>query len=122
MTLHPVDAFSISCNRCGGRFEDGDYTIFCADSDLNFPDHDWWERDTGGVIEHYCSLCHTARWPTDEEYEAGALDEMIRAVKPIPDPHPVLRNPKYRPTPGETCFADGCWLRADHAVHAEAAP
>lgn len=118
---HPVEAFSITCNRCGVQFEDGDYTIFCADSDLYFPDHDWWEREAQGQpAEHYCPRCYTANWPTDEEYAAGAEDEMIRTVKPIPDPHPPVRDPRYtRPTPGETCLAQGCGLRADHAVHTQ---
>ncbi len=116
MTLRPVNAFSIHCDRCGEQFEDGDYTIFCVDSDLNFDDHDWWARDS----QHYCPGCHTRRWPTDEEYEAGAEDELIRAVKPDPEPHPLVRNPRWtRPTPapGESCVADGCGLRAVHPVH-----
>ncbi len=119
MTAHPIAAFSITCDRCGEQFEDGDFTIFCADSDLNYDDHDWWLRvNDAHQEEHYCPRCWTGHWPCDEDPEG--VDELVHTVKPIPEPHPIVRNPRWtspHATPGETCVADGCGLRASHDVH-----
>ncbi len=123
MSLRHLDAFSVHCDRCGVQFEDGDYTIFSADSDLNFDDHDWWEVGDGKAVEHFCGACHTSRWPSDEDPPGDDDDGPIHAVKPIPDPHPIVRNPRWTSpvaSPGETCLAEGCGLRASHAVHSGA--
>lgn len=124
MSLHPVVAFSVHCDRCGEQFEDGDFTIFSDEP--CYEDHDWWERTIdGGVVEHYCSACLISRWTSDDEGAGDDIeDELIHTIKPIPAPHAFVRDPRWsprpEPLPGEACVADGCGLRPAHATHVPA--
>lgn len=121
MTLRPVQCVELVCDRCEDRFEYGDYTIFGDGWDVAdcAADSDWWmgeardDDQRGPEGKHLCPGCYTVEWVDDDTVQQFT-------ERPIPEPHVLVRNPRFTswpPAPFELCKADGCGLKAKHAVH-----
>jgi hypothetical protein len=115
MSVRPVEAYELRCDRCDDNFEDGDYTIFGGEVPWdNAEESEWWIGADWPPVEsgpHYCPGCHDAIREDD--------DTLTLTVKPVPAPHALVRDPRWTSPvyPGEWCKADGCGLKAKHDVH-----
>lgn len=124
MALRPVQCVELVCDRCEDRYEYGDFTIFGDGWDVteSARDSDWWmgeprfadDDERGPEGRHLCPGCYSLEWVDEDTVQ-------VFTEKPIPDPHQMVRNPRY--TAGTTvrafekCKAEGCGLAAKHAVH-----
>lgn len=122
MALVPVESYSLVCDRCGTRYESGDYSIFGDGWEPRHEAHHeggWWcdgEHDApderGPAGRDLCYRCTGREWVDDDTV-------LLYTEHPIPEPHVFVRRwpgHSFSP-PGEQCNAVGCNLRRDHQVH-----